>query len=105
MVEREFLGDESDSSAADQLVVSKSERRQQRPNLEHTAKVPTKKESTPTQPVPVHSNKHDLIVAVVGDGTFLFGVPSTAYWMARRYNTVNGLFIASYACRKTELYP
>lgn len=33
--------------------------------------------------------KHDLIVAVVGDGTFLFGVPSTAYWMARRYNTVS----------------
>ena len=33
-------------------------------------------------------HKHDMIVAVVGDGTFLFGVPSTAYWMARRYNTV-----------------
>ncbi|GJE92514.1 thiamine diphosphate-binding protein [Phanerochaete sordida] len=31
--------------------------------------------------------KHDLTVAVVGDGTFLFGVPSTAYWMARRYKT------------------
>ena len=30
----------------------------------------------------------DLIVLVVGDGSFLFGVPSTAFWMARRYNTV-----------------
>ncbi|KAI0917671.1 hypothetical protein AcV7_004974 [Taiwanofungus camphoratus] len=29
----------------------------------------------------------ELIVAVVGDGDFLFSVPSTAYWMARRYNT------------------
>ncbi|TCD66856.1 hypothetical protein EIP91_000810 [Steccherinum ochraceum] len=31
--------------------------------------------------------KPDLIVAVVGDGTFIFGIPSAAYWMARRYNT------------------
>lgn len=31
---------------------------------------------------------YDLVAAVVGDGTYLFGVPSTAYWMARRYNTV-----------------
>lgn len=29
----------------------------------------------------------DLIVLVVGDGSFLFGVPSSAYWMARRYST------------------
>ncbi|KAH9947464.1 thiamine diphosphate-binding protein [Amylocystis lapponica] len=29
----------------------------------------------------------DLIVAVVGDGAFLFGVPSSAFWIARRYNT------------------
>ncbi len=35
---------------------------------------------------------HDLVVVVVGDGTYLFGVPSSAYWMARRYNTV------SYVC-------
>ena len=33
--------------------------------------------------------RHDLMVAIVGDGTFLFGVPSAAYWMARRYNTVS----------------
>lgn len=33
--------------------------------------------------------RHDLIVAVIGDGTFLFGVPSSAYWMAKRYNTVS----------------
>lgn len=32
--------------------------------------------------------QHDMMVAVIGDGTFLFGVPSSAYWMARRYNTV-----------------
>lgn len=31
---------------------------------------------------------HDLVVAVVADGTYLFGLPSTAYWMARRYDTV-----------------
>ncbi|GAA5942568.1 uncharacterized protein JCM15063_000037 [Sporobolomyces koalae] len=29
----------------------------------------------------------DLIAVVVGDGSFVFGVPSAAYWMARRYNT------------------
>jgi thiamine pyrophosphate-dependent acetolactate synthase large subunit-like protein len=33
----------------------------------------------------------DLIVVIVGDGTFLFGVPSSAFWMARRYNTVGHL--------------
>ncbi|KAH8082432.1 thiamine diphosphate-binding protein [Cristinia sonorae] len=32
-------------------------------------------------------SKPELIVAVVGDGTFIFGIPSAAYWMARRYNT------------------
>ena len=31
---------------------------------------------------------HELRVAIVGDGTFMFGVPSSAYWMARRYNAV-----------------
>ncbi|KAG6811241.1 hypothetical protein H0H92_008411 [Tricholoma furcatifolium] len=30
---------------------------------------------------------HDLIVVIVGDGSFMFGVPSSAYWMARKYNT------------------
>lgn len=29
----------------------------------------------------------DLLVAFVGDGTWIFGVPSSAYWMARRYDT------------------
>lgn len=33
-------------------------------------------------------NRFDLIVAIVGDGGFLFGIPSSVYWMARRYNTV-----------------
>lgn len=36
------------------------------------------------------ANKFDLVVAIVGDGGFLFGVPSSVYWMARRYNTVRG---------------
>jgi thiamine pyrophosphate-dependent acetolactate synthase large subunit-like protein len=31
---------------------------------------------------------HDLLVAVVGDGTFMFCVPSSAYWMAKKYDTV-----------------
>ena len=30
----------------------------------------------------------EMVVAVVGDGDFLFGQPSTAFWMARRYMTV-----------------
>ncbi|KAF5374135.1 hypothetical protein D9615_008882 [Tricholomella constricta] len=30
---------------------------------------------------------YDLIVAIVGDGSFMFGVPSSAYWMARKYKT------------------
>lgn len=29
----------------------------------------------------------DLVAVVVGDGSFLFGVPSTSYWIARRYET------------------
>lgn len=32
---------------------------------------------------------YELVAAIVGDGTFLFGVPASAYWMARRYETVN----------------
>ncbi|KAI0369411.1 thiamine diphosphate-binding protein [Pilatotrama ljubarskyi] len=35
----------------------------------------------------VAQKEYDLITAVVGDGVFLFGVPASAYWMARRYNT------------------
>ena len=31
--------------------------------------------------------QNDLTVLVVGDGSFLFGVPASAYWMARRYGT------------------
>ncbi|KAG1790042.1 thiamine pyrophosphate enzyme, N-terminal TPP binding domain-containing protein [Suillus variegatus] len=30
---------------------------------------------------------YELVVSVVGDGTFLFGAPSSAFWMARRYET------------------
>ena len=32
---------------------------------------------------------HELIVAIVGDGSFMFGVPSSAYWMARKYEAVS----------------
>ena len=32
---------------------------------------------------------YELVVAVVGDGSFMFGVPSSAYWMARKYQTVS----------------
>jgi thiamine pyrophosphate-dependent acetolactate synthase large subunit-like protein len=35
-----------------------------------------------------HTKGRDLIVVIVGDGSFMFGVPSSAYWMARRYETV-----------------
>lgn len=37
------------------------------------------------------TNNNDLIVLIVGDGSFLFGVPSSAYWIARRYDTVSDL--------------
>jgi thiamine pyrophosphate-dependent acetolactate synthase large subunit-like protein len=30
----------------------------------------------------------ELVVVIVGDGSYLFGVPSSAYWMARKYDTV-----------------
>lgn len=30
---------------------------------------------------------NELVVAFTGDGTWLFGVPSCAYWMAKKYNT------------------
>ncbi|EJD04839.1 Thiamin diphosphate-binding protein [Fomitiporia mediterranea MF3/22] len=33
------------------------------------------------------SNDLDLVVLVVGDGSFLFGVPASAFWIARRYST------------------
>ncbi|KAF5315029.1 hypothetical protein D9619_007473 [Psilocybe cf. subviscida] len=35
----------------------------------------------------LHTKGRDLIVVIVGDGSFMFGVPSSAYWMARRYET------------------
>lgn len=35
---------------------------------------------------------HDLVVVVVGDGTFLFSVPSSAYWIARRCDTVSSIY-------------
>lgn len=35
---------------------------------------------------------YELVVAIVGDGSFMFGVPSSAYWMARKYGTVSDTF-------------
>ncbi|TFY68959.1 hypothetical protein EVJ58_g703 [Rhodofomes roseus] len=35
----------------------------------------------------VAQKQFDMIVAIVGDGDFLFGAPSTAYWIASRYET------------------
>ena len=31
--------------------------------------------------------RNDLLIAFTGDGTWLFGIPSCAYWMAKRYET------------------
>ncbi|XP_006457656.1 hypothetical protein AGABI2DRAFT_230152 [Agaricus bisporus var. bisporus H97] len=31
--------------------------------------------------------EHELSVLIVGDGCFMFGVPTTAFWMARKYQT------------------
>lgn len=36
-----------------------------------------------------NGNKYDLVTAVVGDGAFMFGIPSSAFWIARRYETVS----------------
>jgi len=32
-------------------------------------------------------NNYELMVSIVGDGSFMFCVPSSAYWIARRYET------------------
>lgn len=37
--------------------------------------------------LPADVKEDPLIVAFTGDGTWLFGVPSCAYWMAAKYNT------------------
>lgn len=36
----------------------------------------------------LQGNMHDLVAVIVGDGSFVFSVPSAAYWMARKYDTV-----------------
>lgn len=33
----------------------------------------------------------ELVVSLTGDGNFLFGAPESAFWVARRYNTVRAL--------------
>ncbi|KAI0671219.1 thiamine diphosphate-binding protein [Trametes maxima] len=35
----------------------------------------------------VAGRRYDLVVALTGDGNFLFGAPTAAYWVARRYDT------------------
>ncbi|KAI0376732.1 acetolactate synthase [Hypomontagnella monticulosa] len=35
----------------------------------------------------VSGRSDDLVIAFTGDGTWLFGVPSCAYWMAKKYDT------------------
>ena len=40
----------------------------------------------------VAKKEYDLIAYVVGDGTYLFGIPASAFWIARRYNTVRVVF-------------
>ena len=42
----------------------------------------------------------ELIVLLVGDGSYVFGVPSAAYWMARRYDTVKLFHL--YLCLLTK---
>jgi thiamine pyrophosphate-dependent acetolactate synthase large subunit-like protein len=34
----------------------------------------------------MHMGKQKFVTAIVGDGTFLFGVPASFYWMSRRYS-------------------
>jgi thiamine pyrophosphate-dependent acetolactate synthase large subunit-like protein len=36
----------------------------------------------------VADNDYDLAVVIVGDGSYMFCVPSSAFWMARKYQTV-----------------
>lgn len=51
---------------------------------------------------------YELVTAIVGDGTFLFGVPSSVFWMARRYQTVGifecvyAVFVADTGCRALQ---
>ncbi|KAF7308935.1 hypothetical protein MKEN_01094000 [Mycena kentingensis (nom. inval.)] len=33
------------------------------------------------------TQKYELIVSIIGDGSYLFGVPGSAYWIAQRYRT------------------
>lgn len=39
----------------------------------------------------VVQTENEMIILVVGDGSFLFGIPSVAFWMARRYETVSNI--------------
>lgn len=50
----------------------------------------------------VAKKEYDLITAVVGDGTYLFGIPSTAYWLSRRNDAVSYLLRRENAKRGTD---
>jgi hypothetical protein len=59
-------------------------------NVNPSISVNPSKPTSPTSPTSKPGSQrygYELIVAIVGDGSFLFGVPSSAFWMARRYNT------------------
>ncbi|EIW81544.1 hypothetical protein CONPUDRAFT_154079 [Coniophora puteana RWD-64-598 SS2] len=42
---------------------------------------------TPGTGVGTRQGGYDFVAAVVGDGSYMFGVPSSTYWMARKYDT------------------
>ena len=33
-----------------------------------------------------HSKTDEIVATVTGDGSYMFGMPSSAFWVARRYN-------------------
>lgn len=50
-------------------------------------------------------HRKDLVAVVVGDGSFLFGVPSSSYWIARRYETVSFLaLISCFGCKCSSTF-
>lgn len=50
-------------------------------------------------------NKYELLVSIVGDGSFMFCVPSSAYWIARRYETVRHTLSSSARGQRPNNFP
>ena len=48
--------------------------------------------------------KKDLTTVFVGDGSFIFGVPSASFWMARRYETPTLVFVFNNGVRPSSLF-